>query len=99
MPLTSKVEDVSVRTIVVLAAFAVSLGGIVPAMAATSVTKGVIASFDGTLCTVTLADKSVFSFGKKCDFSKLTKGENVEITWTSPQPVGVRVARHLMATR
>ena len=87
------------RTVVVFAAVAVSLGTMPAAMAATSVTKGVIATFDAKLCTVTLEDKSVFSFGRKCDFSKLSKGESVEITWTSPQAAGVRVAKHLMKTR
>ena len=86
------------RYIVVLLALVGSLGVSYPAMAATSVNKGVIASFDDKVCTVTLADKSVFSFGKKCNFGKLTKGEGVEITWENPQPLGIRVARHLMAT-
>ena len=87
------------RGIVVSLAFVASLGMASSAIASMSVTKGIIASFDPKACTVTLADKSVFSFGKKCDFAKLTKGENVEITWTSPQPVGIRVAKHLMTTR
>ena len=87
------------RYIVVVGALAVSLCSMSVAIAATSVTKGVVASFDDKKCTVTLADKNVFSFGKKCDFSKLAKGESVEVTWTSPQPPGIRVARHLMATR
>ncbi|MEO9231404.1 MAG: hypothetical protein ABI216_20990 [Devosia sp.] len=80
--------------------FVVALLGVSSsAMASMSITKGVIASFDPNGCTVTLVDKSVFSFGNRCSFAKLTVGENVEIVWASPQAAGVRAARYLMAIK
>ena len=52
------------------------------ALAAPSVAHGAIQSMDSKACTVTLADKAVYQFAPKCDFTKLKVGENVAITWT-----------------
>ena len=42
---------------------------------------GSIMALDAKACTVTI-DKSVYSFGKTCDFSKLKVGEKVVITYS-----------------
>lgn len=52
------------------------------ALAATSTAHGAIQSMDTKACTVTLADKSIYQFAPKCDFTKLKVGENVAITWS-----------------
>ncbi len=52
------------------------------ALAAPSAAKGAIQSMDSQACTVTLADKAVYQFAPKCDFSKLNVGEKVTITYT-----------------
>ena len=52
------------------------------ALAAPSTAKGAIQSMDSKACTVTLADKAVYQFAPKCDFTKLKAGENVAITYT-----------------
>lgn len=52
------------------------------ALAAPSTAHGAIQSMDTKACTVTLADKTVYQFAPKCDFTKLKVGENVAITWT-----------------
>lgn len=60
-----------------------SVGASSAAFAAASTAHGAIQSMDAKACTVTLADKSVYQFAPKCDFSKLKVGENVAITWTA----------------
>ncbi|WP_421761832.1 DUF1344 domain-containing protein [Devosia sp.] len=60
-----------------------SIGASSMAFAAATVTDGAIASMDAKACTVTLADKSVYQFPAKCDFSKLKAGEKVAITWAA----------------
>lgn len=77
---------------VLVAAIGASSG----AMAAGTVTKGVVKSFDTKACTVTLVDKSVYSFGNKCDFSKIKAAEKVTITWTMKGKV--KLASQLVAT-
>ena len=52
------------------------------ALAAPSTAHGAIQSMDSKACTVTLADKAVYQFAPKCDFTKLKVGENVAITWS-----------------
>ncbi|CAN7227211.1 hypothetical protein ASC89_12460 [Devosia sp. Root413D1] len=59
-----------------------SIGASSMALAAPSTAHGAIQSMDGKACTVTLADKSVYQFAPKCDFSKLKAGEKVAITYT-----------------
>ena len=59
-----------------------SVGASSVALAAPSIAHGSIRSLDSKACTVTLADKAVFQFAPKCDFSKLKAGENVAITYT-----------------
>jgi Cu/Ag efflux protein CusF len=64
---------------------AVTLGTSSMAMAAAAAdltANGVIKTIDAKACTITLADKSVYQFAAKCDFSKLTVGEKVVITYT-----------------
>ena len=52
------------------------------AAAAPTTTTGAIKSLDAKACTVTL-DQTVYHFDAKCDFSKLTVGEKVAITWAA----------------
>lgn len=52
------------------------------AAAAPTTTTGTIKSLDAKACTVTL-DATVYHFDPKCDFSKLTVGEKVAVTWTA----------------
>ncbi|MEO8758071.1 MAG: hypothetical protein ABI398_10030 [Devosia sp.] len=52
------------------------------AAAAPTTTAGTIKALDAKACTVTL-DTTVYHFDPKCDFSKLTVGEKVSITWTA----------------
>ena len=52
------------------------------ALAAPSTAHGAIQSMDSKACTVTLADKAVYQFAPKCDFSKLKAGEKVAITYS-----------------
>ena len=52
------------------------------AAAAPTTTTGTIKALDAKACTVTL-DTTVYHFDPKCDFSKLTVGEKVSITWTA----------------
>ncbi len=59
-----------------------SVGASSAAFAAVNTAHGAIQSMDTKACTVTLADKSVYQFAPKCDFTKLKAGENVAITWT-----------------
>ena len=59
-----------------------SVGASSVALAAPSTAHGAIQSMDAAKCTVTLADKSVYQFAPKCDFTKLKAGENVAITYT-----------------
>jgi len=53
-----------------------------PALAAHSVAKGVVQSFDAKACTVTLTDKTVYSFGNHCNLRKVKVGEKVMISWS-----------------
>ena len=59
-----------------------SVGASTMAFAAGSTAHGTIQSMDAKACTVTLADKAVYQFAAKCDFSKLKAGEKVAITYT-----------------
>ena len=52
------------------------------AAAAPTTTTGTIKSLDAKACTVTL-DATVYHFDPKCDFSKLTVGEKVAVTWAA----------------
>ena len=52
------------------------------AAAAPTTTTGTIKALDAKACTVTL-DATVYHFDPKCDFSKLTVGEKVAVTWTA----------------
>ena len=60
-----------------------SLGASSVAMAADTTATGAIKSLDAKACTVTLADAKVYQFAAKCDFTKLTVGEKVTITYTT----------------
>jgi Cu/Ag efflux protein CusF len=44
-------------------------------------TDGTIKAIDAKACTITLDNKAVYHFVAKCDFSKLTAGEKVAVTW------------------
>ena len=57
----------------------VSFGATSVAMAAPAAVTGMISSMDAKACTVTLADKNVYQFPAKCDFSSLKAGEKVSI--------------------
>lgn len=59
-----------------------SLGASSVAMAAGTVTQGVVKTLNAKTCTVTLADKTVYHFAPKCDFSKIKLNEKVAITST-----------------
>lgn len=60
-----------------------SLGASSVAMAATDLTAtGMIKAIDAKACTVTLDNKAVYQFAAKCDFSKLTVGEKVTVSYT-----------------
>ena len=59
-----------------------SVGASSMALAAATTAHGIIQSLDAKACTVTLADKAVYQFATKCDFSKLKAGEKVAITYT-----------------
>lgn len=72
-----------------------AIGASSAAMAAHSVTKGVVESFDAKACTVTLADKTVYSFGTRCNLSKVKVGEKVTISWVMKGKV--MVASQLVA--
>ncbi len=52
------------------------------AMAASTMATGTIKSMDAKACTVTLADKAVYQFPAKCDFSALKVGEKVNIDYS-----------------
>lgn len=69
-----------------------SLGASSVAMAADTTTQGVIKSMDAKACTVTLADASVYQFAPKCDFTKLSAGEKVSITWAAKGKVNEATA-------
>lgn len=58
-----------------------SVGASSMALAADTTAHGTIQSMDAKTCTVTLADKAVYQFAAKCDFSKLKAGEKVAITY------------------
>ncbi len=60
-----------------------SVGASTMALAAATTVHGTIQSMDNKACTVTLADKTVYNFGPKCDFSKLKSGEKVGITYSA----------------
>lgn len=68
-----------------------SVGGASVAMAAETA-HGAIASMDAKACTVTLDNKSVYTFAPKCDFSKLKVGEKVAITWAAKGKVNEATA-------
>lgn len=65
--------------IVLLVAFVGTSSAVV---AAHSVAKGVVQSVDARACTVTLADKTVYSFGTHCNLSRVKVGEKVAISWS-----------------
>ncbi len=70
------------RNIALPLILALSLGASGVAMAATdTTTDGMIKALNAKACTVTLDNKAVYHFAAKCDFSKLTVGEKVAITW------------------
>jgi len=70
------------RKILIPLMLVASVGVSSMALAAPSTAHGAIQSMDSKACTVTLADKAVYQFAPKCDFSKLKAGENVAITYT-----------------
>ncbi len=75
--------EIIMRNIVLPLLLIASLGASSVAMAASpTTTKGVLQAMDAKTCTVTLADKSIYQFAPKCDFSKLKAGEKVAVTWT-----------------
>ena len=51
------------------------------AMAAPQTAAGAIKAIDAKACTVTLDNAAVYTFAAKCDFSKLTVGEKVTVTF------------------
>lgn len=69
-----------------------SVGASSMALAAATTAHGTIQSLDAKACTVTLADKAVYQFGAKCDFSKLKAGEKVAITYTAKGKVNEATA-------
>lgn len=70
------------RKLIVPFLIVASLGATSVAMAATpTTTNGAIKSLDAKACTVTLDNKTMYQFAPKCDFSKLSVGEKVAITW------------------
>ena len=62
-----------------------SLGLTSIAMAATtdSTATGAIKALDVKACTVTLDSDAIYKFKPKCDFSKLTVGEKVTVTYVT----------------
>ncbi len=54
-----------------------------PAIAAPTITDGVIKAINVKAETVTLDNKTVYYFAKKFDLSKLKIGEKVAVTWTA----------------
>lgn len=67
---------------------ALSLGASSVAMAADQTTTGMVKSVDAKACTVTLDSAKVYQFAAKCDFSRLTVGEKVTITYTMKGTTG-----------
>jgi hypothetical protein len=70
------------RKVALAAILAASLVSTAALAAGTNVT-GPIKNLDAKGCNITLGtSKTVYSFGKTCDFSKLKVGEKVTITYT-----------------
>jgi Protein of unknown function (DUF1344) len=75
--------ETSMHNVILPIAVLASLAAASMAMAATpTVTNGIIKSLDSKACTVTLADEVTYQFAPKCDFSKMSAGEKVAVTWT-----------------
>jgi hypothetical protein len=53
------------------------------ATAPANTVNGAIKALDAKDCTVTLDNSTVYHFDAKCDFSTLTVGEKVAITWAT----------------
>ena len=54
-----------------------------PAVAAPTITDGIVKAINVKAETVTLDNKVVYYFAKKFDLSKVKVGEKVAITWTA----------------
>lgn len=71
------------RKLTAIAVVAMSLASSIAMAATPTTTTGAIKTMDPKACTITLdSGDASYSFGKKCNFSKLTVGEKVAITWS-----------------
>ena len=62
---------------------AASMASLAMAADTPTTTNGAIKSLDAKACTVTLDNDTVYHFDAGCDFSKLSVGEKVAVTWAA----------------